>query len=407
MTDPHPAAKAYRTGTHRIVSPAETIARLQPHLKPMGITRVANVTGLDRIGIPVVMVTRPNSRSVAVSQGKGLDLEAAKASALMESAETWHGERIALPLLYGSHKDLCRSHRLVDPESLPQVQGGAYRPDRRLLWIEARNLLDEQSAWLPYEMVHSDYTYPAAPGHGYFHCSTNGLASGNHILEALNHAICEVIERDATTLWHMSPKAKRSARRLDLASVEDPECRHIIDRLAHCGLELAVWDTTSDLEVPAFHCLLSEPASEQEHLGAGAGCHPCPEVALSRALTEAVQTRLTYVSGARDDLTPEEFTAAGLNEKRAAARDLMARETAQHRFQAEAGARRDSLQEDHAWLLERLKAVGLTEAMAIDLSQPELGIPVVRVVIPGLEAPHDDNSYVPRARALAVAEQAP
>ena len=71
------ATKRYFHGTHRVCTPEETLARLQPLLRPMGITRIANVTGLDRTGIPVVMVCRPNARSVTVSQGKGLTLNAA------------------------------------------------------------------------------------------------------------------------------------------------------------------------------------------------------------------------------------------------------------------------------------------------------------------------------------------
>src|SRR5258706_3900116 len=90
--------KTYRGETHRTVSPEDTITRLNPYLPLMGITRVANVTGLDRIGIPVVMACRPNSRSVAVSQGKGVNLWAAKASAVMETIEGYHAENIMLPL---------------------------------------------------------------------------------------------------------------------------------------------------------------------------------------------------------------------------------------------------------------------------------------------------------------------
>ena len=57
-----PAAVAKRrfSGTYRTVAPAETVARVRPYFSEAGITRVANVTGLDRLGIPVVMVTRPN-----------------------------------------------------------------------------------------------------------------------------------------------------------------------------------------------------------------------------------------------------------------------------------------------------------------------------------------------------------
>ena len=80
--DGHSTTKAYLRGTHRQRPPAETVARVRQLMPVMGITRVANVTGLDFVGVPVVMVTRPNSRSLAVSQGKGLDLDTAKASGL-------------------------------------------------------------------------------------------------------------------------------------------------------------------------------------------------------------------------------------------------------------------------------------------------------------------------------------
>ncbi len=72
--EPCPAAdgfKAYRRGTHRTVDPAATLARVRPHLQPMGITRIANVTGLDPIGIPVVMVCRPNARSSRSLKARG------------------------------------------------------------------------------------------------------------------------------------------------------------------------------------------------------------------------------------------------------------------------------------------------------------------------------------------------
>src|ERR671923_2097286 len=115
------ALKGHRRGTHRLVAPGATVERIAPLKSRMGITRVANVTGLDRIGIPVVMVCRPNARSIAVSQGKGLDLDAARASGLMESVETYHAETITLPLRYCSHEDLRYSHAVVDVGRLPAV----------------------------------------------------------------------------------------------------------------------------------------------------------------------------------------------------------------------------------------------------------------------------------------------
>src|SRR5918994_7932914 len=89
-------------GSHRTRVPVETLEQLLPIKHRFGITRVANVTGLDRIGLPVVLATRPNSRSVAVSQGKGTSLEAAKASAVMEAIELWHAENFLRPMIYSS-----------------------------------------------------------------------------------------------------------------------------------------------------------------------------------------------------------------------------------------------------------------------------------------------------------------
>src|ERR687891_2259925 len=106
--------KAYRRGTHRTIAPATTLARVQPYLAALGITRIANVTGLDRIGVPVVMVCRPNSRSLAVSQGKGVTLDAAKASGLMEAIELYHAEHALLDLKLATYHELANTHVVVD-----------------------------------------------------------------------------------------------------------------------------------------------------------------------------------------------------------------------------------------------------------------------------------------------------
>ena len=282
-------AKMYTLDTHRSVPPLETLARIRPHFAKMGITRLANVTGLDRIGIPVVMVTRPNSRSVAVSQGKGLSLEAAEASGAMEAVETWHAERIALPLRYASLADLRQDTAVVDVERLPRVRLGQFHAAKRIMWIEGTDIAAREVAWVPYEMVHTDYTRPVAPGHGCFPCSTNGLASGNHLLEASCHAICELIERDATTLWHHLPEASQDQTRIRLETVDDPACDEALRRLSDAAFEVAIWETTSDVGVASFHCLIVEAGDRDSHIGIGDGCHPHRGIALWNAPIEVVR----------------------------------------------------------------------------------------------------------------------
>ncbi len=100
------SVKEFLAGTHRLVHPSVTIARVRRVAHELGITRVENITGLDRLGVPVVSVCRPNSRSVAVSMGKGLSLEAAIASGMMEAAEGYHAERVIKPIVRATLAEL-------------------------------------------------------------------------------------------------------------------------------------------------------------------------------------------------------------------------------------------------------------------------------------------------------------
>lgn len=390
--------KGYVLDTHRLCDPAQTLAAVKPHLAEMGITRIANLTGLDRVGLPTVMVTRPNSRSVAVALGKGLTLEAAQASGVMEAVETWHAERITQPLRVASYADLQQEALVADVERLPRVTGGSFDPHHRMLWVEGEDLVSGQPRWLPFEMVDTDYTARPCGGQGAFPRTTNGLASGNSLAEATCHAVCEVIERDAITLWHQAPPGPR----VDPAAIEDPRCREALERFERAGLQAGIWNITSDVGVAAFHCMICENGARPGHIGIGSGCHPDRGIALLRALTEAAQTRLTYISGARDDLEPEEFTPQASAERTQYVRQLLDQTVVSARFEGCPDYSSPSFEEDLSWLLGRLAGIGIRQVLTVDLSRPGLGVAVVRAVIPGLEAPHDDPDFVPGPRAQAA-----
>jgi YcaO-like protein with predicted kinase domain len=391
--------KRFTAETHRAATLDETLARIEPHLSSIGISRVANVTGLDRIGIPVVMVVRPNSRSVVVSQGKGLSLRAARVSGLMESIETWHAERPALPLRYETWAEISREAATANVSALPATSLGSFSPDRKSLWVEAHDLVRNEAAWLPYELVHTDYTHPVTPQYGCFACSTNGLASGNHLLEASCHAICEVIERDSISVWHHLPSELRQTTRIVPDTIADAGCQDAMARIAGAGFELAVWETTTDVGVASFRCIIVDGSEQDGHIGIGDGCHVDPAIAVLRSLTEAVQTRMTYISGARDDMAPDEFTPQAMAHKTRFARGLIREGPPQRNFEAAPGFVSDDFADDLHWLLGRLDQAGCPQVLRVDLSRPEIGLAVVRIVIPGLEAPHDDYGYVPGPRA--------
>jgi ribosomal protein S12 methylthiotransferase accessory factor len=367
----------------------------------MGITRIGNITGLDRIGIPVVVAVRPNSRSVSVAQGKGLDLDQAKASAVMEACESFHAEEIG-PIRRATYREIAASSGAVsDPATLPAA-GKPFDPAVPIGWVEGYDLLGETACWLPAELVHSDYTLEPE---GYFAAGSNGLASGNHLVEAVIAGICEVVERDAIALRQAAGLAAQARRRLDLASVDDRACRGVLARYAAAGIPVRVWDATSDAGVPVFLCQIRDAApGEADRLRRwhGAGCHPDRAVALSRALTEAAQARLTYIAGIRDDLAPPEYSdppGAAIGDALADALAAAVQPVAFGDIAQHAG---DDLAEDLEWLLARLRAVGVGRVIARDLTRPEFGIPVVRVVIPGLEGDPRHPSYVPGRRARAL-----
>lgn len=393
-------------GTHRIRPPAETIAWARTHFSTLGITRVANVTGLDVIGIPVVMVARPNSRGLAVSQGKGITLDAAKASGIMESIEHWHGEHLHRPLWKASTAEVAAGSRIIDIERLPRATGGSLNPARPVLWVEGVDLLDGSPVWVPEEVVGMDCTLPGITS-THFASTSNGLASGNHPLEAITHALCEVIERDAKTLFDLLPRSIGRNRRLDLSTITNPDSRALIERCHAAGVTVAAWDATSDIGIPVVTCEIfdTEPNPFRPlPVSAGHGCHPSRDVAFQRALTEAAQSRLTYISGARDDNYYSEYAVAANDESLAHQRDVLTSE-APRSFVELPHHQTGSMQEDVELILDLLTGVGLSEVVVVDLTRPEFEIPVVRVIVPGLEHKRTGNHLFPpgpRAQSLVA-----
>lgn len=290
-----------------MVAPSETLARFRPFASRMDITRLGNITGLDRIGIPVAVAIRPNSRSVSVSQGKGLDLTQAMASALMEAIEGFHAEEINASRRISYREIAATGHAVLDPLTLCTT-GRLFDDAAKISWLEGFDLLEREPCWVPAEIVHTDYTQRLD---GYFLAGSNGLASGNHLVEAISAGICELVERDAVALWGALGFGAKAQRALDTGSIDDPDCRALLAKYDEAGIAVRLWNVTTDIGIPAFVCDIRDDASTAEsgqlRRFHGAGCHPDRVIALTRALTEAAQSRLTYIAGVRDDLLPQEY----------------------------------------------------------------------------------------------------
>ncbi len=402
--DQNNTRKVFFEGTHRTSHPNETFARISPFQRMIGVTRIANVTGLDRIGIPVCVAVRPNARSLATAQGKGVTLEAARVSALMESLEVWHAERVALPRQIGTYAKLRRDGvSVVDITRLPMQPGASLSEDEPVEWIEGFDLVSRKSTLVPFDAVSLDLTPPFGEKPLAFSVSSNGLASGNCWAESIVHAVCELIERDACALWFLEPIALRKPRQIAISTITDPTCERIVQQIEMAGLRIALWDMTSNIGIPAYASLVMDdaatPYAGSVSFCAGYGCHLSSAVAACRALCEAVQTRLTMTAGSRDDLPQREYLRTT---DRAAWRRVYNDATcpppeATFVDRSLAG---DLVEADLTQLIGRLQSIGIEQIVVVDLTQPDIALPVVKVIIPGLEGAPFLSGYTPGIRAL-------
>ncbi|MEU6260202.1 YcaO-like family protein [Streptomyces sp. NPDC047043] len=283
-------------GTVRARSAEETWQAVAPFLTEFGITRVAKLTGLDCIGLPVWTAIRPSSRTLSGSQGKGATDLLAKLSAVMEAIELWHVEQPLPITTRGPARDVAPN---CPVSALPLT----IRYDEDVLtrvvleWTTGTRLMNGEKVLLPVDLVRRRVQRPPwTPD--LLRATTTGLACGNTRDEALLHALYEVVERDVLLRNAQSGGQRRTF--IDPGTVDDTFGREVVERLADAGMavELALVDGPYGLPV----CVAYIWSEDLPTLFAGGGCHSDPGIAATRALTEAAQSRLAAIAGTRDDL---------------------------------------------------------------------------------------------------------
>ncbi|WP_330294645.1 YcaO-like family protein [Streptomyces sp. NBC_00503] len=364
-------------GTNRARLPAATWEMASRAAAKVGVTRVADITRLDTIGIATFQAVRPLSRTLAVSQGKGMTPELAKLSAVMESVETWHVEQPVRPALRAAPRDIgaeLGSELGYDVHALPPSAPSLLHDGLPLDWMAARSLVDGARTYVPVDVVRlsleerTDWNPPV------FFESTNGLAGGNTLVEATLHALCEVIERDAMTAAVAA--GGEMGVRVDPRSSGSAEAEELCALIERAGVTLEVRLVPSPTGLPCFLAWVA--CHDYPAPMFGFGCHLHTGIALTRAVSEAAQARLAYISGARDDLK-EDFAAADtdrLNRAHTApAADIpdLVREPPRH----------DGLIGDLEYVVRQAAEAFSHPPLVVDLTRDEIGVPVVKVVAPG------------------------
>ncbi|AHE67574.1 YcaO-like family protein [Legionella oakridgensis] len=373
-------------GTFRAVTPEQTLAKIEPLLwDRFGITRVANITGLDHIGVPTYVAIRPQAKLLTSAQGKGITNDLAKISAMMESIEGWHCENMAQPALFGSYQRLKKDYPML--ELHPHINHGPFEwidiDSLEIPWGKGTDLISGQEIYFPYTTFNVNTTF-FRPGYRYFPPTTNGLASGNTIEEAICHGLFEVLEREFTVENLLVSKYGQ----VDLSTITSPYLLSLISNIHRSNLYLEVWDISTHLNIPAYLTILHNP-DEVRNVGMmmGTGAHFSSVVALARAITEAIQARLTIISGARDDQTPRVYQK--IKRIRGDFDGMFAKTRLEKTPFIETKIPQGySFSQCLSELVHVLKNNGFKHVIVYDHTREDINIPVVHVMVPGLRYFH-------------------
>ncbi len=358
----------------------EALERSWSAARAAGVTRLADITRLDCVGVPVFQAIRPLGRALSVHQGKGFTPNEAKIGALMEAVESDHAEAFAAPVRTCAFEALSPSERVTDFADFASDRDQAPDPGEALDWVEARRLRDGGRLWVPFELVSLDFTWRGDPR---IERSSNGLGARFDREGAVIKALLEVVERDADRTWQEKSLIERSLHRLDLESTAFAWFQDLRARLRGVGLSVVVYRQEAVIAAPAFRAELFEPAAGPAARGAtdGRACDVSAEVALRGAVLEALQSRLTAISGVRDDIPIplDHRTHVGCF-----GAGLPLPPGLQSLDWPSAAAGGGVIPQTSAALAEALARAGYPDAAVVDLSRPGTGVFVVKAIVPGL-----------------------
>ena len=404
-------------GTSRIRPAQETLEKVVPISKRIGVTRLADITDMDVLRIPNYSAVVPGTEDyIWVYSGKGPTREHAKASALMESIERYSSLPSGGPRKFvrSSYAELSKNTKVLHPDKIVEPTRFEYRDDMLMDWLAGQDIVSDEQIMVPASIALFRYSPPppAVNPFAYFH--TNGLASGNVMEEAVCHALCEIIERDAMSVaelrasaipFHILRTVHHSLNSagmnvppipgdrfiddpsvfpdVDISGIEFEPVNMLVKKFEHAGIPLTIKDITSDIGIPTFNASSVEWVThDYGYLAEGHGTHPDARIALLRAITEVSQTRAANIQGARDDLRKTRYGEQNTDDRRAW---QFMQSTRKIKFSQVKTFFNEDILDDIKLILSRLKNVGLEQAIIVDLTNPDIGIPVVRAIVPGLE----------------------
>lgn len=353
---------------------------LLPFCRRARITRIADLSGLDRIGLPVVQAIRPAALSEVTSLGRGMSRASAAIGAIMESFERFYAEAIPASRVFLSTAERLEIGAGSFDGFCLAVSRANWR-EREIDWIMGVDMATGAAAPIPFELVHTIYTDPPPCHDGVFMRTTTGLACHRSDFGALRHGLLECIERDAIA-QAFKTHGFMDRMRLPLSGL-GTAVQDVLSQVAALGISAAFWHAVSPTGIPVVWCQTIEAGEGEPMLAlptegycAGLDLHD----AAFGALLEALAARAGAISGARDDQTRKHY-AKPSGAMLADARDLILGEGAPSISFVDVLPAVTGLEE----LLERIISAGLGPVLAVPIAlETDPDIHCVRTILAGM-----------------------
>jgi ribosomal protein S12 methylthiotransferase accessory factor len=317
-------------------------------------------------------------------------------------------------MVQGGYKEVSKVSKTLHPSNVVEPMILEYDDEMIMDFLSGYDLVNNEQILIPAPLALFRYSPkpPAINPFAYHH--TNGLASGNVLEEAICHSLCEVIERDATSLAELNASALpyntlRTMTKylsdngleidpvdgtefvdddskytdVDISNIDFKPISNLVKKFNDAKIPLIIKDITSPIGVPTFNASSIEWITEDYgYLAEGHGTHPDARIALLRAITEVSQTRAANIQGARDDLRKISYGNSNSDEKKTW-QFMKSKNSIQ--FSEIKSYINDDILDDIKFILSRLISNGLKQVIVADLTNPQIMIPVVRTIVPGLE----------------------
>jgi len=381
------------------------VQKLEPYHHIKG-TPVYNYSSGYNIAFESKTLFWLNNHIRSSNGGKGKNRSQAKAGALCEGIERYsliyHGHEYYLISSLkelgpdGIHPNACMNFSEKQYQNREEINRACskfyfmvpvpFDESLKMHWTPVYSLTAQTFKYLPSCFCYAQY--PAEDDYRRFcYPDSNGCAAGNSLEEAILQGFLELVERDSAALWWYNMLRKPG---VDLPSFNEPYFFDLIEYYQSLGRSLYVLDLTADLQIPVFAAVSHRLDDNKQNIIFGFGAHVEAKIAIEKALVELNQL-LPTVNVPEDDRAQGKYRILDKN-----AVDWLNNATLENQpylvpLENKPGKNvsdypplcKPNVYDSLMFCLDRAEGHGL-ETLVLDLTRPDIGLPVVKVFVPGL-----------------------